>query len=93
MVAQLATPRCDNASLLCRLPCAASALHLHAAYDALLAAGADGVAVPLPPALARAGRAQPGALLQPVAAALAALGVEAADVAAALAAMPAAAEA
>lgn len=82
----------DN-TLCCCLPCAVSALHLHAAYDTLLAAGADAVAVPLPPALARAGRAQPSVLLQPVSAALAALGVEGADVAAALAAMPAAAEA
>jgi hypothetical protein len=66
---------------------------LHAAYDALLAAGADAVAVPLPAAEARAGRVQPSALVQPVSAALAALGVEAADVLAALAAMPPAASA
>jgi hypothetical protein len=51
------------------------------------------VAVPLAAAEARQGRAQPATLMQPVAAALAALGVEAADVLAALASMLAAADA
>lgn len=69
---------------------AAAALHLHAAYDALLAAGADAVAVPLEAGEARAGRAQPASLQQRVADALGALGVEAGDVLDALAAMPAA---
>ena len=63
---------------------------MHAAYDALLAAGTDAVAVPLQAAEARLGRAEPSALVPSVAAALATLGVEAAGVLAALAAMPAA---
>ena len=63
---------------------------MHAAYDALLAAGTDAVVVPLQAAEARLGRAQPSALVQTVAVALAALGVESADVLMALGAMPAA---